>query len=180
MPDPALITPLGWELLGELPPRVFEDPDIRAVVHCQAKESERQRELAARVRDNFIPARLDELGLPWWERLYLLSDPTGLTEVQRRERVLVRTRQTQPRVSSREFKEDMDDLIGEGNWKYEEEYPAIRVSVPFKPGSEAFLQLEDLIRNLPTFPCHLDVILETIEGFVLDQSLLDQEPFEAE
>jgi hypothetical protein len=179
MPSVGAITDLGWELLDDLPPRVFEDPDIRAVVHCAAKESDRQRELAERVRDNLIPARLDLLGLPWWEYLFKLPAPGAATEAQRRERVLTKTRQTSPRVSAKNFKADMDGMVGEGNWEYEEDWPAIRVFVPYKPGSEAFLLVENQIRNLTTFPAHLDVILENVEGFVLDESQLDQDPFHA-
>lgn len=177
MPSPAALTDLSRDLLDDLPPRVVEDPDIRAVIHCFAKESERQRALAERVRDNLIPARVDSLGLPWWERLFRLPDPSLLTEAERKALVLSRSQQTAPRVSAKAFSEDMDALVGSGSWEYEEDYPAIRVKVPYAPASDAYERLEKGIRQLATFPCHLDVILENVDGFLLDQSQLDQEPF---
>ena len=98
----------------------------------------------------------------------------------RRHRVLARNQRTAPRVAGTDFRDDMNGLVGEGAWSYEEEWPAIRVKVPFKPGSEIFDGLEERIRNLPSFPCHLDIILEGGEGFILDESKLDQDVFHAE
>lgn len=176
MPADDALTDLGREMLGEIPPRFFEDPDFRAVIHVFARESERARALGTRVRDNLIAARIDELGLPWWERLYRF-DAGVSTEATRVARVLSRTQQTAPRVSSGEFSNDMDELVGVGAWTYEEEWPAIRVKLPYVPGSDPFLRAEREIRELQTFPAHLDLILENVEGFILDQSQLDQEPF---
>lgn len=180
MPHPDAITALGHQLLDDLPPRVREDPDIKAVVHCYAKESERQQEMAERVRDNLMVRRIDELGIPWWERLYKLPDPGGMNTEERRSRVVARAARTAPRVSAGEFVEDMNALVGSGSWSYEEEYPAIRVATAFAPGSEAYLRLEAQIRGLTSFPAHLDIILESAEGFILDQSQLDQDVFHPE
>lgn len=180
MPAYSALTDLGLEMLGEIPPWMRDDPDIRAVVHCHAKETERQQEMAAAVRDDCIPLRAGSRGLAWWEQYFGMTiEPVGQTEEQRRTAILGRIKREPPLGSGLSWKAMLTSMIGEG-WTYEEfpEDAKIRVEIPYPPGSEVFEIVSAQLPLLPSWPCHLELELGSAKGFVLDLSDLDSEPFE--
>lgn len=179
MPDFAAITPLGHEMLGEIPPWMREDPDTQAVIHCYAKETERQLEMARQIRDDCIPLIASSRGLAWWEQYYGMTiEPVGQTVEQRRSAVLARIKKEPPLGSALSWQGMVTALIGEG-WTHEE-FPGekIRLIVPYPPASEVFEIVVSQVPLLPSWPAHLELETVSAEGFVLDLSDLDSEPFE--
>jgi hypothetical protein len=181
MPAWSAMTALGKEMLGEIPGWLRDDPDTRSVIHCHAKETERQLVMAAGIRDDCIPLRAGGRGLEWWEKYFDMTvNPPGQTLEQRRAAVLGRLKREPPLGAGISWQEGVTLLIG-GGWTYEE-FPAekkIRVVVPFPPSSEVFNLADQQIPRMASWPCHLELELVSVEGFVLDLSELDEEPFEA-
>lgn len=174
------MTPLGLEMLAKIPGWLQDDPDVRSVIHVRAKEKERQLEMARAIRDDCIPLRASSRGLEWWERYYELPiNPPGQTVEQRRARVLAHIHRDPPLSSGLSWQEQVMALVG-GGWTYEEHSAEFKITliVPFPPGSEAFEVLRIQVPRLASWPCHLELELVSAEGFILDQSKLDLEPFE--
>lgn len=180
MPAWAAITPLGEEMLRETPGWIHEDPDFIAVIHCHAKETERQLEMAAAIRDDCIPTRASSRGLEWWEMYFEMPvNPVGQSVEQRRTSILSRLKREPPLSSGLSWEAALTAMIGEG-WTYEE-HPAefkITLTIPFPPGSETFERVKEQVPKMPSWPCHLELELLSSEGFVLDLSQLDAEAFE--
>lgn len=176
MPAEAMLTDLGREMLASQPSWFREDPDNRAVIHAHAKEMERADAQAQSVRDNLIAERADELGLPWWEYLLRTTEaPEGLTVTDRRARVLSVLLAMTNEPAGSNWEAAGNRLIGP-SWTYDEEDPyTIRLTVPWAAGSPTFLLLERRLREFT--PAHLDLIVGSEGGFILDESQLDQEPF---
>jgi Uncharacterized protein conserved in bacteria (DUF2313). len=172
------LTALDFELIDELPTWIRDDPDVRAVLHCFAKESERQREMAQAIRDDCIPIRAASRGLGWWERYFGLTvEPEGWTLEQRRSVILDRLRREPPLGSGLSWQAAITAL----GCTYEEHADEAKVTIlaPFPPGSEALAFVKEQVPRLPSWPCHLEPDIISVEGFVLDLSELDAEPFEA-
>ena len=167
---------LARELLDDQPSWFREAPDNQAVLTCYANESDRIRGLAEQVRDNLIPARTDSMGLPWWEQLARFTqEPVGLSEDERRERILTVVLMTTLGVAGHRWEEAVTLLIGAG-WTYEEDSPyEIQITAPWGPGSPNFDLVETWVRYFT--PAHLDLTINAGTGFALDSSQLDQDPF---
>jgi uncharacterized protein YmfQ (DUF2313 family) len=181
MPSFDSLTPLGQRMLREIPPWLRDDPDVKAVLHSMAKSKEAIRAAAQQIRDDLIPIRASSRGLGWWELYYGLPvEPEGLSEEARRGIVLGHIAREPPISSGASWQEQVTALIG-GGWEYEEHTTTAKVTikVPFPPSSDMFLLAENRIPLLPSWPCHLEPEVVSMEGFVLDLSLLDKEPFEA-
>lgn len=180
MPSWAAMTPLGLEMLRELPGWIQEDPDLRAIVHCHAKETERQLTMLAAIRDDCIVLRATARGLEWWETYYGMTvAPVGWTVEQRRVAVLARITRDPPLSSGLSWQNQLNGLIGEG-WTYEEDSAAFKIEmeIPYPPGSDTFKLVREQVPRFASWPCHLELVLSSVEGFVLDLSELDEEPFE--
>lgn len=170
------------EMLGDVPPFLHGDPDIRAVIYCHAKESDRKRTTLDHLRRQFFPQHADELGLPWWEKLLRITvAPVGWTVEQRRAAVIAHLRRANATTSGLSWAQTVTTFVGPG-WTYAEHDPddpgspppyTIRVTLPFSPGSSPYAQIEALLRDIT--PAHLDLALIYEEGFELDSSQLDQE-----
>lgn len=163
-------------MLNELPPWCHGDPDIRAGIYCYAKESERVITTLDDLLAQFFPTRAGVLGLPWWERLVRLTgDPTTQTIEQRRAAVVAYLQKMNSSPSGEDWESNVTRLIGPG-WTYTEgpESYTLHVTLPIAPTSSDYLMVERLMREMT--PAHLDLILGYSGGFVLDASLLDQEP----
>lgn len=178
MPSLASMTPEGRAILNELPGWAQFDPMYRAAAHIAAKESALMRERLGAVRDGLIPAREDLLLLEAWEALTLLPrNPGGKSTAERWAAVLGRLRRAVEDPSGLSWVAHVTEQIGEG-WTYEEEPPnVLRVTVPWSPGSERFLLAERVLERMK--PAAWLLILESAEGFILDKSKLDKEPFHA-
>lgn len=170
------MTPLGRQILNELPGWAQSDPLYRAAAHIWAKESERMQQRAAEVRDAAIPAREVPLLLEVWEAaLHLPRNPPELTEAQRWEAVLGRQRRAIEDPSGFSWIKRVTEQIGLG-WVYEEEAPnIIRVTVPWEAGSERFNFARMILEE--EIPAAWQLIIGSEEGFTLDKSKLDVEPF---
>jgi hypothetical protein len=180
MPSWSALTPLGQKMIGEIPSWLRDDPDVRAVLHCKAKEVERQREMARAIRDDLIPLRASGRGLAWWERYYELPvEPEGLSEEQRRTIVLGRIKRDPPVSSGLSWQNQVTALIGEG-WTYEEHTTEARITIklPYPVGSEIYELARVNIPRLQSWPAHMEMELVSVTGFLLDLSHLDVDPFE--
>jgi len=162
------------DLIQLLPSWAREDPDFGAVVDCAARESARMRDRLGLVRDQLIPWRAGELGLPWWEA-FLGASPKGKTVQERREEVAARLAAAVPDSRGSTWEAQVTERIGSA-WDYVEDAAAftLTISVPHAPPLD---WIEVLLR--PVTPAHLDIVMVSGEGFLLDNSQLDQEQFHA-
>lgn len=180
-PDPALITPLGWELISDLPPILRDDPEHRAVQHCHAKETARQEEALEEVRAQFIPTTATTLGLPWWERLVRITVEEGsLTEEQRRTLIIGYIQNLQFVLSRYGWKVALDGILGPG-WSYAEHDPddpgspaanTVRIFIPFPLSSTLYAETNRLIRKFTD--AHIALELIAPDDLAMDFSLLDE------
>lgn len=175
--------PLAVEHLNDLPPFLRDDPDIRAIVYCHAKEAERQEQRLDELLAELFPQSATEVGLPWWETLMRITvEPEGLTVEERRETVIAYLRKLRGEAGGEEWIANVTSLIGP-TWSYVEHDPddptsspppyTVRVSVPFEPGVGEFAATERLIREIT--PAHLDIELVYSGGFLLDIGELDEQ-----
>lgn len=180
-PRPDLITPLGWRMLGSLPPILRDDPDYRALIHCSAREVERMRGRAEDVRAMGNPVTTTALGIPLWERLLRLpaSFPTDPLE-GRRVAVVNRWRALQSDPSTAAWVARVTQRLNGAPWTYDTPRSApglpdytIRVTLPFNAASGRFAAAILALRE--ETPAEQELVYVSAEGFVLDQSRLDQE-----
>jgi hypothetical protein len=170
------LTPAATERLQELPGWAQSAPEHQALCQVFAKEGDRQRALAAEIRDGMIPISANALTLPLWETLLKLTvNPVGLSVPERRTLVLTRLLQVPPDPSGKTWEAQVTAFLGPG-WTYDEEEPQIiRVKVPFSEGSSEFLQAKRILELKR--PAAWFLIVEAGEFFILDQSKLDEQEF---
>jgi hypothetical protein len=178
LPDRPL-TPLGWEMLRDLPPVLEEDPHYRAVIHAYAWEVDLLQDRVNRLIAALQPATEDELGLPLWEALLHLS-PSGSR--QSRSRVVQSNIQrVGGATEGRDWEDAVTKLIGP-SWTYREHQagvtgtpPAytVRVILPYPPTSDRYGDVRRLLREIT--PAHLDLEVIYEGGFLVDYSQLDLE-----
>lgn len=162
-------------MLGDLPPWVRGDPDIRAVIYCQAKEMDRAEAELDHLTDQFFPTRADTMGLPWWEALTRVAASIGQPVESRRAVVLSSLARLIASPSGSRWEETVTALIGT-DYTYVENTPGsyqLRITVPFPPTSGSFAALNSLLDVIS--PAHIDVVLQFVAGFLVDDSQLDQE-----
>lgn len=162
-------------MLGDLPPWVRGDPDIRAAVYCQAKEADRTETELTHLTNQFFPIRADALGLAWWEALVRVAASVGQPVESRRAVVLASLARLIASPSGTRWEETVTSLIGT-DYTYVENTPGsyqLRITVPFPPTSGSFVALNTLLDIIS--PAHLDVVLQFVSGFLVDDSQLDQE-----
>ena len=183
MPAPGVMTPLGLRMLGDLPAKLRGSESYRGVQHAYAREIELFEQRMAWLRQQLFPQTATDLLAVHEAQLGLPPDPEGKTLEQRRILVLVRYAQLSGDPSGRKWKDDLTNLIGPG-WTYAEHDPddpesppagTLRIVLPFGPESGRYAEVERLLAD--NGPAHLDIILTSEAGFVLDHSQLDQEPF---
>lgn len=172
-------------ILRKMPGWAQNAPEHQAVAVVTAKESVRFRAQLAELREGMIPITANALTLPLWETLYGLPvDPEGQTVEQRRARLLSAILAAPPDPSGLTWEARITALLGPG-WSYvEEEEPPeedrqrLRVKVAQEPGSIGFEFARRIIER--ERPAAWEIIVESEEGFVLDKSKLDLEPFHPE
>lgn len=180
-PLESLITDRGWEMLEELPHFLRDDPDIRAVIHCYAKESERMEDALEGVRDELNPLTASTVGLAWWESLLRLPvNPLGGTLSGRRTLAARRMRSLVADPSGLNWVQRVTDRLGGQPWSYEEHVPGdlgtppaqtLRVTIPSTPGTTLWDSQVAAVREETAAELALD--FESAAGFILDQSQLD-------
>lgn len=176
MPALSALTDKGREMISQLPSWLRDDPDTRSVIHCYAREAERQQDALRAIRRDLIPGIATSRGLAWWEKILGLTvAPVGLDDDQRRALILGMLIQLVAGASGQQWEEALLALIGPGLSYVEESPYTVRVTLPFPPESLNYQRLERLARAFT--PAHLELIFQSEVGFVLDQSQLDQEPF---
>lgn len=175
------LTARGREWLDWLPVVLRESPDHLAVLHSLARESERMEAAIELARAQAFPQTADVLLKVWEHELGITVEPAGQTLVQRRATVIAMLRRMRGTPAGRDWESNVTALVGSG-WTYEEHVPGdvgsppentVRVELPFAPSSGSYARAERLIRQIT--PAHLDLIVQFIGGFVLDESQLDQE-----
>lgn len=171
-----MMTPLGRQILNEMPGWAQGEPLYRAAAHIWAKESERMMARAEEVRDAAVPAKGLPLLLEVWEAsLHLPRNPPELTTAQRWEAAIARLRRVIEDPSGFSWVKRVTEQIGLG-WTYEEEAPnIIKVTVPWEPGSDRFVFALTVLEA--ERPAAWKIVMGSEEGFILDQSKLDKEPF---
>lgn len=175
---PRVLTAAAEEKLRELPGWAQSAPEHVALCIVTANEGERQEQMAKEVRDGMIPSRANALTLPLWETaLKLTVNPVGQTVEERRATVNARLEQAAADPSGVSWEARITRFIGP-TWTYKEEEPqTIRVTVPWQPGSPEFQFAKRLFRR--EIAAAWELILQSAEGFILDLSELDNEPFHA-
>jgi hypothetical protein len=176
---PRVLTEDAEEKLRELPGWAQNAPEHKALCQVYANEGARQREFAQRVRDGMIPVQANDLTLPWFETMLRLTvNPPGLTEAERRDLVIARLLQAPSDPSGLTWEDRITSFLGP-SWSYVEEEPlTIRATVPWQPGSSQFALAKRILRK--EIPAAWELIVQSAEGFILDLSELDNEPFHAE
>jgi hypothetical protein len=178
---PRVLSDDALDRLREYPGWSQNAPEHHAIALVTANESARLREHAQEVRDGLIPLHANELTLPLWETMLRLPvNPEGQSIEQRRARVLSQLLATPPDPAGSSWEDRITTLIGPG-WSYEEEegpgeeQQRLRVRVAASPGSVAFAFARRVIER--ERPAAWELIIESEEGFTLDLSELDLEPF---
>lgn len=181
---PRVLTPLGEDMLERVPEVFMDDPDIRAVIHCHAKEAERLFSFAEVVRAQFFPSTATALALPLWEfSLNLTVAPDGKTEQDRRNIVLSYLRSVGSTGSGADFEAALTQLVP--GWTYTEHDPddadlavavppyTLRVLFPFASGSGDYRRAEALLRAIT--PANLNLVVSSVAGGQVDDLNLDED-----
>lgn len=171
MPADSALTPHSLELINSLPGWAREDPDLRALMHCFAKETDRILEHARSVRDGAIPYRT---GYPaWWLHILDVPEPPGSpTIADERAAVVAALRRAIPDPSGATWQDAVTALVGPG-WTYVEDAATytLTIEIPYPPDSDFFRNLTRLIRTFT--PAHLDIVVNSSSIFRVDVSDLD-------
>ena len=171
-------------ILDDVPPWIRDDPDFRAIVYCFGMEGERKRLTIEEVRRQFFPQYADVLLKVWEAQLGMTVEPAGYTVEERRTFVFDALLRIATSGTGLEWEEALLRLAGEGV-VYQEFDPTvpsntvaahtIRITLPFPPSSDRYARIEKALRART--PANTDIVLTSGEGFILDVSQLDQEPF---
>lgn len=170
-------------MLDSLPTVLRPAPEFESVQHVLGREFDRFESQMGAVQAQFFPQSATEMGLPVWESLLRITPPAGATQASRRENVIALLRQSS--AGGVEWEAGVTALAGP-SWAYLEHEPGdaaspdpytVRVVVPFAPGSDTFLALERRLREIT--PANTDLVVVSVEGFLLDLSEMDQEAFGA-
>jgi hypothetical protein len=172
------------KLRDQLPPVLRDDPDIRAVLYCHAREADLLEAQVNVTRDLFFVSRANDQGLAWLERLLRITErPPETTLEERRALVSAGLQRLAAAPTGLDWVASVTKIVGPG-WDYREHDPdsvaidnppeyTVRVILPFPPSGGAYARIERILREIT--PWHLDIQVTSSEGFFLDESQLDQE-----
>lgn len=173
-------------MLDDLPPFLYDDPDVRAVIHCYARFADEADARAEEVRRQFFLDQADVLLGAWEASLGITVAPIGKTVAERRDLALTYLLSLAESSTGAEWEARLLDAVGSGYTYREHDAddpgsgPAytVTISLLVPASSETFRRAERLLRRMT--PAHLDLIITSdTSGFQLDNSQLDQEPFGA-
>jgi len=174
-PLDSRITPLGRELLDQLPVVLREDPDYISVIHCYAREFERLNLTVEQVRAELSPATASVAGLHLWELLLKLPMVETDTTV-RRERAVERYRSLVADPARGNWVNRVQGRVGSAwSWQLDPgQRQRIQVFLPYLPGSQAW---DGAVRAVEEeTPSEIQVQFFSIAGFLLDISQMDDPP----
>lgn len=186
MPDPSLLTPLGQQMLGSLPPILRNSIDYMAVIHAYAREIALLESSIEQVRRQFDPAQADILLNAHEAELKLPVGGNGATIAQRRALVLGRLVKLVSSGSGRDWESAVTGIVGSAGWSYLEHDPGnpssppdgqIQVTLPFASGTAQFAAAQTQIRDITD--AHMQLAFVSTTTFQLDQSQLDLQAFNA-
>jgi hypothetical protein len=153
-PLESAITDLGWELLEMIPPVLRDDPDVRAVIHCHAREAEYAEGKIEELRNQISPLTATARGLRFWELLLRLPDGSANPDAARRTRILERYAALEGDPSARSWVDRVTGRIGTGEWSYVEhgEDPGVPtqtlwITLPWPAASVAYNAAIEAIRD---------------------------------
>lgn len=182
MPSEAALTDLGRELIDSLPSYLRDVPESRALCHVFAKESERAEAAAETVRDRLTIMNADAAGLTFWERILRITPAPMAALETRRASALATYRALDGDAAGLTWEEKVNGVMAGTGWSYAAHNPAdigspavhtVRITAGV-PASA----LPDLLRRIGEFtPAHVLLEIVSQDGFVLDQSQLDIQPF---
>jgi hypothetical protein len=181
VPAESALTPLGRQILGELPPFLRRDPDHMAVAHAYAKEVERAESKINVMRMQAVPTEATLLLKLWEITVNAEVEPPGITEPERQKIVAAFLRALVANPSGLNWEAVIRLLAGSG-WLYIEHIkgdggtPApnvVHVVLPFGIASFWFGTISRLIERVT--PAHIELIITATEGFLLDHSELDKD-----
>lgn len=182
MSDDRPLTALGIRMLRRWPPEIQEVPEFRAIAHASARMVEYVDSLVALVRAQYSP-RQATISLREWEAVFVAPiDPPGQTDEQRQTTVVAYLRRLRGVPYGITWGEKVGLLVGPTFTPFEHDPndltspPAyvVRVTIPFAPGSERYIQLLASLREFT--PAHEDIqLVYDADGFILDLSLMDLE-----
>jgi hypothetical protein len=172
------------ERIREIPPRLRDDPDIRAAIYADAMETLRQEAaLDALAREMVPQTATAPLLLRAWEVIYRVAQaPAGFTEAQRQDTVLGAARRLIQDPTGVDWQDAVTLILGTTAWSYEEHDPSdpttpaayvIEIILPFDPAIYDYPRAEALIRAQS--PAAWDFILTYVGGFELGESQLGEE-----
>ena len=179
------LTAKGDEMLGDLPPYLHGDPDVRGVVDVLSREFERLDVLAANVAANLWPHTAGDWIHIWEAFLGLTVAPAGKTVADRQSIVITHLRSLNS-SSGVDWIARVTELIGT-SWEHIEHDPdqpvsstnppeyTLKITIPYAAGSAGAQQIETLIRSIT--PAHLDILMAYDQGFILGVSELGNEAF---
>jgi len=182
VPLESLLTPLGRQILGELPPFVRQDPDHMAVAHAYAKEIERAEEAINTMRMQSVPSEATILLKLWEITVGAEVEPAGISTEDRQKIVTAFLRALAANPTGIHWEVVIRFLAGSG-WLYIDhikgdsgtpEPNEVHVILPFATASFWFGTLKRLIERLT--PAHIKLNITATEGFLLDESKLDHDP----
>ena len=177
MPAESALTPLGREMLARLPAFLRRDPDVMGVIHPQARELERLEERLRLIQRNLFAALAEEM-LPLWQAIVgTTSDPPGQSIAQQQETVKAFLQTLLTSATGLHWRKLLTTALGTGyTYKVHHDEPIIDpltvvVVIPWEEGSS--LHGAALLFARRVTQAHVELTVTEGEGFVLDQSLLD-------
>lgn len=182
MPLEADLTPLGRQILAELPPFLRMDPDHLAVAHAYAKEIERAEEALNTMRLQSVPNEATILLKLWEITVGAQVEPAGIALSDRQRIVTAFLRALAANPTGLHWEVVVAYLTGPG-WLYIDhikedpgtpEPNEVHVILPFAAASFWFGTVKRLIERLT--PAHIKLNVTPSEGFLLDSSELDRDP----
>lgn len=180
MPLESALTPLGRQILGQLPPFVRQDPDHVAVAHAYAKETERCEGAIETMRMQAVASEATVL-LKLWEITVGAEVEPAVSQAERQKIVIAFLRALAANPTGLHWEAVIRLLAGSG-WIYIDHIkgdggtpPAneVHVILPFGVGSFWYGTISRLIERLT--PAHIKLHITPTEGFLLDSSELDKD-----
>lgn len=169
------LTAKGLELMDALPPFYWEDHITRAVQGAYGREVDRLDAFAQEVLDGLFATTASGSLLALWEQERGLPVDESLTLDQRRTRLVGRIRSRRMRGGAA-WEAGVTAAIGTDGWFYQENDPGpyqLTIYAPFAPGSDALDATAQRVR--PLTPAHIELAVSSVEGFIVDDSIVDEE-----